>query len=151
MATTYNFTDGSIAGQPIPHDTQNKGFGIYTRRNVLDFTNQTLLDTALDVAQAIKADAGSICLGVLVRVITAETASGEVDIGVGAAGVEWGSAKNIASTGMRVPIIVAPYYFSAADTIDIYCDSTNGAVDIDGAKLEVIALFVDSSATIDAL
>jgi len=151
-AVTYNFTDGTQVGHPAPHDTQNKGFGIYTRRNVIDFAvGQTLTDSTNDVAQVIKADAGSICLGVLVRIITAETASGEIDIGVGTAGVEWGSAMNIAGSNMLVPIFVAPYYFATADTIDISQDTTSGSVDIDGAKLEVIALFIDSSSTIDAL
>ena len=56
-----------------------------------------------------------------------------------------GGAIDLASTTLTVIVYKenlnrTPLYFSAADTIDISCSTANGDVDIDGAKVEVVAM-----------
>ncbi len=58
-----------------------------------------------------------------------------------------GGAIDLASTTVEVMILkapraAAPLYFATADTIDITASVVNGDVDLDGAKIEVVAVCV---------
>ena len=152
MAATTNWTDGSIAGVDKPHAKTPKGGEVFVLRNIIDCSKTTLDAGDGDVAQVLNVPAGTIVWYAMLRVITAETANGTVDLGYGGSANVWGNALDIDSTNagkMLVPIVTAPVYFATADTIDITATTGTADVNIDGFKGEVIAFCVDSGATID--
>ena len=224
MATTYDFTNGSIVGHPrmtSQEPTENTPFFL---RHVIDFSIQNLDSSATDVAKCLNIPAYVEVLDAWIRVITAETADACVNLGYGSDVDYWGKNLNLdatgtakrvlpgsatwdassiadgdeeakevtvagaaigdhveaelgvdiadlqltadvtaedtvtvtlsnstggaidlASTTLSVRVFKAnlnqtPLYFSSADTIDISCSTTNGDVDLDGAKIEVVAM-----------
>ena len=145
--STYNFTDGSISGVKKPHNTTPRGFETFMLRNIIDFTKQNCGST--DVVKALSIPAGVIVLGVVVNALTAEGATCTVDIGItGTDADRWGNDISINATGVvnYQEAFVYPTYFSSADTIDLLVNSAS----TDAAKLELIAVCVDSNSTIDA-
>lgn len=224
MATTYNFTNGSITGQPAMIErtpTENDPFLL---RHIVDFSKQDLEAGESDVGQCLRIPAKTEVLDAWPRVITAETADGTFNLGYGGDADYWGknlnadvagSVKKVltaaishtfseiadgdeeavevtvagACVGDKVIVAVVedlvdlqitgsvtaedtvtlvlsnstggaltlgaatgtvyvdksnlsgnPVYFSTADTIDIVPTTTNGDVDLDGAKIEVVAM-----------
>lgn len=143
MATTYNFTNGSISGQPKAVDTLPNTTGLFVRSNYVDFSNQTLEAGESDVAQVINIPADTWVLQVVLRVITADDTNATVNVGYGA-GDTWGDGVSLASTG-NVALTNnsgAAYYFSSADTIDITATTDTADVDIDGAVIEIAAVMM---------
>jgi hypothetical protein len=145
--TAYNFTDGSIAGQPIPPNTLPNTSGVFTRSNVIDFANQNLDSGNNDVASVINVPADTWVLGVAVRIVEVEADNAEMDIGYGSDYDAWTSTilevDAGAGTGGRATTF-NPVYFAAADTIDI--TNNNNDVDFDNLIVEVVALMVPGSA-----
>jgi len=142
MATEYVFYDGSITGQIVPPKHTPEEDEMFVLRNIVDFSKQTLEAGESDVAQVLSIPAGTTVIACWLRIITAETASGTVDLGY-AAGNSWGNA--LALDGSVGAILGAthswvPYHFVAADTIDITATTDTADVDIDGAKVEVTAV-----------
>lgn len=136
----YNFTDGSISGQPKAKDTLPNTTGLYCRSNIVDFANQTLDAGDGDTGKLINVPANTWVLGVALRVLTAEDANGTIDLGVTGGDVDqWGGALDLASTG-NVETLYAPEYFASAGTIDALATTDGADVDIDGAKIEVVAI-----------
>lgn len=142
---TYNFTDGSISGQPKCADTLPNTGGPYTRSNVVDCANQTLDAGDGDVAQVINIPADTYVVQVLLRTITAETASGTVDLGSGLDPDQWGDALAIDAAAGIVQTIDIGEYFADADTIDVTATVDTADVDIDGWKFEIIAVMIPGS------
>jgi hypothetical protein len=224
--TTYNFIDGSITGQEAAEQKNYIPEDIVVYRNTVDFSMQSLDVSVPDVAQALQIPARTTVIKAFIRVITAETADGLVNLGYGTDADYWGKSLNIDVTGVastvltgsetwdaasiadgaeemeevsvvgaamgdyaiatinsdtldgilsahvtaedtvtivvanntggaidlasgtlevmvfKAPRAVAPVYFSSADTIDITGSAVNGDVDIDGAKVEVVALCI---------
>jgi hypothetical protein len=136
MAVTYNFTNGSIAGQPKVNNTLPNTTGTFVRSNVVDFANQTLDSGNSDVAQVLNVPADTWVREILVRVITAETATAEMSIGSGLDVDQWG-ILDAANTG-NVVATYAPEYFASADTIDIMNNNTD--IDFDALKVEIVAI-----------
>lgn len=145
MATIYNFTDGSISGQPKCKETLPNTGGYYTRSNVVDFANQTLEAGEDDVAQVINIPADTYVVQVLLRTITAETASGTVDLGTDLDVDQWGAALAVDAAAGIVQTIDIAEYFATANTIDILATTDTGDVDIDGWKCEIIAVMLPGS------
>lgn len=141
-ASTYNFTDGSIAGAYVPADTTLHENRVIVRRNIVDFSLQSLDAGEGDIAQVINIPADTTVLRAGIRVITAETANGTVDLGYGGDVDEWGDALSLATADVVVGMLDSPMYFAAADTIDIKATTDTADVDIDGAKVEVFALMI---------
>ena len=143
--STYNFTDGSISGVQKPHNTTPRGFEPFILRNILDTSKQNL--AADDIAQVINVPAGTIVLYCEVRMITVD-GGGTYDVGITGVNVDqWvDGADATAATQLATPIMTAPYYFASADTIDVVA---LGAT-MDTLKLEIIAVCLDSSSTIDS-
>jgi len=143
MATTYNFTDGSIANVPVPPETTLHENRIVIRRNIIDLSKQTLSCTDDDIAQVINIPAGTTVLRAYARVLTGE-ASTTVNLGTGVLATAWGT--NIAPTTANVDTIIggtaAPKYFSAADTIDLVATTAGGATSMAAIKIEVMAEMV---------
>ena len=153
MAATTNWTDGSISGVDKPHSTTPRG-DIFVLRNIIDCSKTTLDAGNADVAQVISIPAETIVWYAMVRIITAETASGTVDLGYGgSAGTVniWGNALALDTTAntMLTAIVDKPVYFATAYTIDLVATTDTADVNIDGAKIEVIAFCTDSGSTID--
>lgn len=142
MATTYNFTDGSISGQPKVADTLPNTTGVFARSNIVDFANQTLEAGEADVAQVINIPADTWVLQVVLRTITAETANGTVDLGSGLDADQWGDALAVDAAAGIVQTIDIAEYFASADTVDITATTDTADVDIDGWKCEVIAVML---------
>lgn len=140
MATTYNFTNGSISGQSKAHDTLPNTTGLFVRSNIVDFANQTLEAGEADVAQVINIPADTWVLQVVLRTITAETADGTVDLGSGLDPDQWGDALAIDAAAGIVQTIDIAEYFASADTIDITATTDTADVDIDGWKAEIVAI-----------
>lgn len=136
---TYNFTDGSLPGQVMPAETTLHENKVVVRRNILDFSKQTLDAGVGDVAQAIKVPANTTVLRAGIRVITAETANGTCDLGYGGAVNKWGNALSLAAANAIVGGTDAPVFFAAEDTIDVAATVDTADVDLDGAKIEVFA------------
>ena len=139
MATTYNFTDGSVAGHSVPADVTLHENRVRVKRNILDFSKQTLDAGEDDIAQAINIPANTTVLSAYIRVITAETANGTCDLGYGGNVDQWGDGVSLATANAIVGGLDAPKYFAAADTIDVLATTDTADVDIDGAKIEVVA------------
>lgn len=135
--TTYNWTNGSITGQPRVNDTLPNTTGPFVRSNVVDFANQNATSTS--VSQVINIPADTWVMNVVVRNITAEsTANASVKVGSGLDVDSWGTAVAVTSSATPKDIIYSPKYFASADTIDLIVNSTT----LDNAKLEIIALMV---------
>ena len=148
---TYNFTDGSITGVEKPHDTTPRGYELFVLRNIVDCTKQTLDAGDGDVAQVINVPAGTLVLYAFINVRTAEGSNGTVDLGYGGNADQWGDALAVDATGIaQSPILTAPVFFNAADTIDITATVDTADVDIDGAVLEVVAVCLAMNDSIDA-
>jgi hypothetical protein len=143
MATTYNFTDGSIAGVPRMTQTTLRENELTILRHIVDFSLQNIEAGAADVAQCLIIPAATTVLTAYVRVMTAETANGTVDLGYGGNADQWGDALDVAAAadvtvgglGSNVPV-----YFAAADTIDLTATTDGADVDLDGLKVEVFAV-----------
>jgi hypothetical protein len=142
MATTYNFTNGSIAGQPKVNDTLPNTTGVFVRSNVVDCANQNLDAGEGDVGQVINIPADTWVLQVVLRTITAETANGTVDLGSGLDADQWGDGLAIDAAAGIVQTIDIAEYFAAADTIDVTATTDTADVDIDGWKFEVVAVML---------
>lgn len=147
MATTYNFTDGSIAGQPAIPDTLPNTTGVFCRSNLIDFANQNLDSGNNDIAKVINVPADTWVLGVAVNIIEVEADNAEMDIGYGSDYDAWTSTilevDAGAGTGGRVTTF-NPVYFAAADTIDI--TNNNNDVDYDNMIVEVKAIMMPGNA-----
>jgi|GEM_PF-5974015 len=141
---TYNFTDGSIKGQMVPTEVTLIENRLTIMRNIVDFSKQTLDAGNGDVAQVLNIPAGTTVLTAWIRVITAETANGTVDLGYGGDADKWGDGVAIDSANAIVGALFAPVYFASDDTIDITATTDTADVDIDGAKVEVCALCLKS-------
>jgi len=145
MATIYNFTDGSIDGQPKASDTLPNTSGLYSRSNIVDCANQALDAGEDDVGSVINIPADTWVLQVLLRTITAETANGTVDLGHGGVVDAWGGALAIDAAAGIVATTDLAQYFADADTIDVLATTDTADIDIDGWKFEVIAIMQPGS------
>jgi len=150
MATTYNFTNGSIAGHKKQHATTPRGFEPFMLRNVVDTQYQNIANDS-SIGQVLNIPAGVIVMGCWINIITVDAGGGTVSLGVtGVDATKWGSGIALTPVGAKEVTggpSFNPLYFSSADTIDILEDA---AAAITTAKFEVIAWCVKSSSTIDA-
>jgi len=105
MATTYNFTDGSLAGQVFPPTPRVTDSEVTILKNILDFSRQNIGAGESDVAQALIVPADTTVLACWMRVITAETADATVDLGYSSNVDQWGGALNVDATGI-VPTVL---------------------------------------------
>jgi len=152
MVQTLNFTDGSLEGMKKQHATTPRGFKTFTLRNVLDFTGTGAdLDAAADVVQALNVPAGTTVLSVHLNVLTVDANGAVLSVGItGTDATKWGSAIPTTPVGVNEQTggpQFNPFYFDAADTIDVLSDG--GGV-VDDAIIEIIAVCVKSSDSVDA-
>jgi hypothetical protein len=126
MATTYNFTDGSLAGQVFPPTPRVTDSEVTILKNILDFSRQNIGAGESDVAQALIVPADTTVLACWMRVITAETDDATVDLGYGPHADQWGGALNVDATGI-VPTVLKKSVTWDADSID---DGNEEAKDI---------------------
>jgi hypothetical protein len=144
---THDFTNGSITGQPKPMATLPNTTGMFCRSNIVDFANENLDAGDGETAALIAVPADTWVIGVALRVITAEGANGTIDLGITGGDVDcWGDALSLASTG-NVVTLYSPQYFAAAGSIDALATTDGADVDIDGAKIEVVAMMVPGNKT----
>jgi hypothetical protein len=143
MATTYSFVDGTYQRKAI--DSLPNTLGPFVRNNIVDFANQTLEAGEGDIAQVLNIPANTWVLRVLLRTITAETASGTVDLGHGGSADVWGDALAIDAAAGIVATLDVPQYFASADTIDVTATTDTADVDIDGWKAEICAVMIPGS------
>ena len=136
---TYNFTNGSLAGQVVPPQTEILTTGLTVLRNIVDCTLRNLDASDGDIAKLLNIPAGTIVLECGIRIITADTASSVVDLGVTGVNVDqWGDAITMdATAGSVIGMLAAPLYFAADNTIDLLMTST---VDLTLGKWEVFAV-----------
>lgn len=144
-ASTYVFYDGSIAGQQRTTFFTPNEDSPFALRNIIDCSKQTLDAGEGDIAQVLLVPAGTTVIDAWLRIITAETANGTVDLGYGGAVNHWGNALavdgtagTIAATALRS----VPVHFGSADTIDLVATTDTADVDIDGFKGEVVAICI---------
>ena len=145
-ASTYVFYDGSIAGQQKPAEYTLEENVLTVRRVIVDCSKQSLDAGNGDIAQVIPIPAGTTVLAAWIRVITAETTNGTVDLGYGGSN-QWGDALAVDSAAGSILGAThdwVPIYFASADTIDVTATTDTADVDIDGAKFEVVAVMVKS-------
>ena len=149
MATTYNFTDGSVQPyKPLPQVIERDR--ITPVKNIVDFSKQPLDAGEDDVAQAIAIPANVTVL--FCSVLPVADGDGNlagtnatVDIGYGGDADAWGAGivldtkeYNVASTGGAAPTY-NPVYFASADTIDLTATADDADVDISAGRAEVTA------------
>jgi len=136
--TTYNFTDGSIAGHAPAESTPGDINTITIRRGIVNSVNQNLANA--DVAQVIKLNAGEVVLDVWARMITAETtAHCDCNLGFGG-GVEVGDELVTADSSANTMFYNAnftPYYFATANYVTL---APNNGVTMDTGVVEVCAI-----------
>jgi len=140
MATTYNFTDGSIVGQMIPPRMEIVTTQPTIIRNVVDFTKQNLDESADDIAQVLNVPAGTLVLFAGIRIITPGTTNTTVNFGITGGVVDaWGDGVALdAAAGTVTQVAIEPQYLAADDTLDIIGTDDTASVDID-AVIEVYA------------
>ena len=146
MATTYVFYDGSISGQMVPPRHTPEEDEMFILRNIVDFSKQTLEAGEGDIAQVLYIPADTTVIACWLRIITAETTNGTVDLGYGGSN-GWGDALGLdGSVGAILGCTHdwVPIYFGDADTVDITATTDTADVDIDGAKVEVVAVCLKS-------
>jgi hypothetical protein len=146
-ASTYVFYDGSIEGQMTPAIYTSEDNLLTIKRIIVDCSKQNLNAGDADVAQVLPIEAGETVVAAWLRVITAETANGTVDLGYGGAVNAWGDALAVDTAAGGILGAThdwVPIYFAAADTIDLVATTDTADVDIDGAKVEVVAVFLKS-------
>jgi len=146
-ADTVVWYDGSIAGTFAVPQFETRTNMLTTRRIIVDCSKRTLDAGDGDIAQVIPIPAGTTVIAVWLRIITAETANGTVDLGVGGSN-GWGDALAVDSAAGTILGAVndwVPTYFATADTIDVTATTDTADVDIDGAKFEVVAVMLDTS------
>jgi hypothetical protein len=137
MATTYNFTNGSITGVPIPTQCTLDENQPFILRAIIDLTKQNLSHSTSDVGQLLIIPAGTTVLTAWIRVITAGTTSATCTLGTGLSAAVWGTGLALDSAAATIlGHLFDPQYFATADTVDIV---VGGATDILG-KYEVCAL-----------
>jgi hypothetical protein len=149
-ADTVVWYDGSISGTPVVPQMETTNNLMTIRRIIVDFSDRTLDAGDADVAQVIPVPAGTTVLSAWLRVITAETTNGTVDLGYGGSVNAWGNALAVDSTAGLILGAThdwVPIYFSSADTIDLVATTDTADVDIDGAKVEVIAVMLKTPDT----
>ena len=144
--SAYNFTDGSIAGQPKVSDNLPNTAGTFSRSNIVDCALQNLDAGDGDTGKLINVPADTFVVQVLIRTITAETANGTVDLGITGGDVDvWGDALAVdGAAGILATLDVAAY-FASAGTIDILATTDTADIDIDGWKFEIIAIMQPGS------
>jgi hypothetical protein len=144
-ATTYVFYDGTVAGTSINPQMDTQLNYLTVRRVIVDLANQTLDAGEGDIAQVIPIPAGTVVLSAWIRIITAETANGTLDLGWGTNPDEWGDALAVDATAGTIAGAIndwVPLYFSAADTIDLTATTDTADIDLDGLKVEVTAVML---------
>lgn len=153
VASTYDFTNGSVQGQIRPINPPIEPREITPISNVVDFSQQSLDAGEGDIAQVLPIPAKTIVL--FVTVLPKADADGSlaasnatVDVGYGGSTAKWGSGIvldtaefNVAATGGVAPTL-APHYFASADTIDLVATTDDGDVDISAGMAEVTAYCV---------
>jgi hypothetical protein len=147
--SVYNFTDSSIAGMKKQLQTTPRGFECFILRNILDTTLQNIANDS-SVIQALNVEAGTTVLACWLNVLTPDATGGTFELGVttdAAAhwGTDWAMTEGIDEPGTTP--VYNPWYFSADNTIDL---TEDGAQIIDEAIIEIVALCVKSSSTVDA-
>mgnify|MGYP007066197660 CR=1 FL=1 len=138
----YNFVDGSITGGQTAAQVNYIEKDIVVYRKIVDLSLQTLDADDGDSAQVLAIPAGVTIMNAFIRIITAETTNGTLDLGITGVNVDqWGAALAMDSTAGSIVggVLAAPYYFATADTIDVLATTDTADVDLDGAKFEVIA------------
>lgn len=143
MATTYVFHDGTITGQMVPPQHTPEEDEMFILRNIVDCSKQNLDAGAADVGQVLSIPAGTTVIACWLRMITAETANGTVDLGYGGSVNAWGNALAVDSAAGSILGAThdwVPVHFVSADTIDVVATTDTADVDIDGAKFEVVAV-----------
>lgn len=146
-ASTYVFYDGSIDGQMKPAQCTTEDNTLVIRRIIVDCSKQNLDAGNGDVAEVIPIPAGTTVLAAWIRIITAETTNGTVDLGYGGSVNAWGDALAVDSAANSILGAThdwVPVYFASADTIDVVATTDTADVDIDGAKFEVVAVMLNS-------
>lgn len=146
-ASTYVFYDGSIAGQMTPAIYTSEDNLLTIKRIIVDCSKQNLDAGEGDVGQVLPISAGETVVAAWLRVITAETANGTCDLGYGGSVNAWGDALALDTAAGGILGAThdwVPIYFASADTIDIVATTDTADVDLDGAKFEVVAVFLKS-------
>lgn len=144
---TYVFYDGSIAGQMKPAIYTSEDNLLTIKRIIVDCSKQNLDAGDADVGQVLPIDAGETVVAAWLRVITAETANGTCDLGYGGSVNAWGDALALDTAAGGILGAThdwVPIYFASADTIDVKATTDTADVDLDGAKFEVVAVFLKS-------
>jgi hypothetical protein len=150
MATTYDYTNGSILGQKKQHATTPRGFEPFMLRNIVRCPKQNLTNNS-DIGKVLAIPAGVTVMACWINVITLDSGGGTVSLGVTAVdAAKWGSAIGMTPVGNVADITGGPdfnpMYFSSADTIDVL----QATAAITTGVFEVIAWCVKSSDTVDA-
>jgi len=141
---TYNFTDGSIENQMVPPEMEIVTTQPTILRNIVDCSLQTLDAGDGDVGIVLNIPANTTVLECGIRIITAETADGTLDLGVTGVNVDqWGAALAVDSAvGTILGMLSAPLHFASADTIDVLATTDTNDVDLDGLQFEVFAVCI---------
>ncbi len=119
MATTYNFTDGSIAGVPKATESTLKETEPMILRQIVDFSLQNLDASEGDIAQVLNIPADTVVLNAYLRVMTLDSANSTVDLGVTTTNEDqWGGALSLAAADVMVGgLLAAPLYFADCNTM----------------------------------
>lgn len=104
-SSTYNFTDGSITGRAAAVQSKYIETPIEVKRALIDCSLQTLDAGEADVAQCLSIPADTTVISCFIRVLTAETADGSVDLGYGTDADYWGSCLHIDATGSTSQVL----------------------------------------------
>ena len=138
--TAYNFTDGSIAGQPVMTQQTLIEDKLVIIRNILDFDNQTVASAS--TAQALILPADCTVLSAWIRVIDAGATNTTCDLGITGVDVEtWGAALALDSAaGTILGALFDTYHTATADTLDLLVTTDTADVSLTQLKCEVCAL-----------
>lgn len=129
----YNFTDASISGVPKPPQHTPIEDRLFIRRNIIDCSKQNLDAGDADVGRCLNVPANTEVINVWLRVITAETANGTVDVGYGTDVDYWGNAVHLDATGVALTQLYKTSTWDAGQVADN--EMTTVDVTVSGAVL----------------
>jgi hypothetical protein len=144
-------SDTDYWGQDLNLDATGNASTVLTATSTwdaasIDDGNEEVKD--ITVAGAAIGNPVLVTLGVdLVDLVITATVTAEDTVSVVLANNTGGAIDLASATAevfvLKAPRAASPLYFASADTIDIVASTTNGDVDLDGAKFEVVALCIN--------
>jgi hypothetical protein len=145
MATTYNYTNGSIDGHAHQRTRAISNNEVVVVRHLVDFSKQTIDVSESDVAQVLAIPANTMVVDARVRVVTAEGSGAAMNFGHSGDPDAFGASIALDAVGLVGGVgSGSGVLFTSAGYLQLTVDGT-ATVDLDGLKIEVLAMCISAN------